>query len=188
MTGLAERGRSWHNLRVGMDVDAFRIKGLPVTSDKRNTNVMIALLGSLTLGALLLLWLEPRPTGLAASRSASLMATVANRIEFATIEYVPAGQSDLESYDCVVQADGVRWNLRESTVNARIAVVGTGARVLSDEHRRQLLIAVRDLTRSTGLSPNQIRLAANLRGDPAAIGVPEAADLVEFLRAKSFVR
>lgn len=169
-----------------MDVDASSLKGLPVTSDKRNTNVMIALLGSLTVGALLLLWLEPRPTGLAAGGSAGLMATVSNRVEFATIEYLPPGATDLQSYDCIIRPDQVQWNLRNS--NARLAVIGSGGATLSDGHRRQLLQAIRDLARSTGLSPNQIRLSADLRSDSAAARAAEAADLVEFLRAKSFVR
>lgn len=147
---------------------------------------MIALLGSLTVGALLLLWLEPRPTGLAAGGSATLMASVQNRVEFATIEYLPPGKHDVAPYDCVVRADGVSWNLRNS--NARVAVIGAGASTLSEGHRRQLLTAIRDLTRSTGLSPNQIRLAASLRSEGAPLAVAEAADLVDFLRAKSFVR
>lgn len=169
-----------------MDVDASSLKGLPVTSDKRNTNVMIALLGSLTVGALLLLWLEPRPTGLAAGGSPGLMATVSNRVEFATIEYLSPGTTDFASYDCIIRPDQVQWNLRNS--NARLAVLGSGGATLSDGHRRQLLQAIRDLTRSTGLSPNQIRLAVDLRSESAAARAPEAADLVEFLRAKSFVR
>lgn len=156
-----------------------------MTSDKRNTNVMIALLGSLTLGALMLLWLEPRAASPDGGAAPALMATSAKPVEFATVEYVKPGRANLESYDCVVYVDRVEWSLRNS--NARIAVVGEGGATLSDGCRRQLLTAIRDLTRSTGLSPNQIRLAADLRGD-AASSVPEAADLVAFLRAKSFVR
>ena len=148
---------------------------------------MSALLGSLTIGAVLILWLEPRPTGLAAGGSATLMASTKQRVEFATIEYLPPGKHDVAPYDCVIRADGVAWTLRESNTNARLAVLGVGGGTLSDGHRRQLLTGIGHLTR-LGLSPNKIRLAAGLRTDGAPLANPEAADLVEFLRAKSFVR
>jgi len=162
-----------------------------MTADKRNTSIVVALILSMTVGAQVLLWLEPgtpRWQG-----DVSLIAERAIPIQEVEVVYVRPDMSDdavLVPDDgrslCVVSAEGQpAWSAGDPRV--RLAVVGSEADRLSNEQKRTLLWALQNMSRASGRDLVPVRLAvdSDVRHNEA---LPvQAADLCDFLLRKQII-
>jgi hypothetical protein len=158
---------------------------VPVSADKRNTKIVALLIGSMTFGAAVLLWLEPPTHGW--SSGTLLMAESVAAVEEVRIEYVgdeAAGRA--AAYDCLILPDGTcAW--RPSGPRVRLAVVGAHDGPLPEAQCRTLLAVFGVLTQRHGLDLEQVWLdpASDARLHPE---LPAAAHtLVELLVRKGIV-
>lgn len=153
--------------------------------DARNTRVVVALLLTMTAGALLLLWLEPQPprrTGIPA-----LMAASGTTVETVTIEYGPQREVSTAGVGCLILPSG-QWDWTPDGPHLRLMVVGSGAEVLPDAQKKALLTVLSSLRLRQGDRPLRVRLqpASDVRVTPA---LPrEARDLCDLLQRKGWVR
>lgn len=157
-----------------------------VNPDSRNTRVVAFLIASMTLGAGVLLWLEPPTRGWA--KSSLLMAENGQPIEHVVIEYQPPGEPVVASdYDCLVFPDGeCEW--RATSARLRLLVVGADADTLAPKQARALLMVLgnlsqgrRDVAAFVQLDPDSdARLIADLS--------PQAHALTDLLVRKGIVR
>lgn len=160
-----------------------------MTTENRNANVVVAVIGALTVGASVLLWLEPRPTsGDTAARGALLTAEAARPIEQLSIAY---GRSLLDdergSFDGVIHPNGeLEWNPGSSA--ARVLVIGSGGDRLHQQQARTLLELVRWLNEHRGLDLRRVTLE---RSADARVtrGLPgEARELTTLLEMREIIR
>lgn len=174
-------------IRVSRDAPAV-CKGLQMTSDMRNTKVVIALIVAMSSGAVCLRWLQP--TGQRAARAGVLAARLeqVEPITSVLIEYVsPERRADLAEYECVISADGtVDW--RATGDRVRILVLGSGAARLPRACAEALLAALGDVISRSGSAPVRVELARG--SDPRRTPdlPPEAQDLLALLVRKAIVR
>ena len=151
----------------------------------RNQRVIAALIGSMTLGAAILLWL----TGpAAASRSSNAMLIAQNAVapRSATIELVTrVSETDLTAYDVVVRRDAApAWNAHSADL--RIAVVVPNGEPLRDQ--KLGLLRVLGEAQRQGLNLADISLDAG-SDDRITAGLPRAAgDLRALLEQKGLIR
>lgn len=130
-----------------------------MSSESRNTRVVVALILFMSIGAVCLMFLERRPD--AASRSASLTATTSLAISTVELVYVVEGRSyDPAAFDALVFPDG-RYRWTPSNSHVRVGVIGLGAPKLPDEQRIRVEKLLTWL-RSRGLDSAQ--LACNSLG------------------------
>ena len=156
-----------------------------MAGDKRNTQVIACVIAAMTLGAALLLWLEPPSVGW--STSTLLMAESVPSIEEVRIEFVePLTREHLETYDCLILPDGqCDWQPRNSAI--RLAVVGLPGQDLSEQQKLTLLAVFGSMTQRHGLDIKCVWL------DPASDArlYPElpagARTLVDLLVRKSII-
>jgi hypothetical protein len=158
---------------------------LSVAADTRNSKTVVLLIGSMTLGAALLLWFEPPVPGW--SSTTLLMAESAGTVEDVQVTYVwPQAVIDPAAYDCLVLPSGeCEWRPRDGRV--RLAVIGSGADRLTDAQAETLLVVLGSLTQRHELRldrvwldpPSDARLYPDLP--------PEAHDLCELLVRKGII-
>ncbi len=148
-------------------------------ADQRNAKVVVALFGALTIGAGLLLWMEPRYAGIRPGTPLLMMQGAAT-FESLEIEFLEAGRRfATQDYDCLIPADGeVVWNPQNSAL--RLLVVGQKDR-LTTRQARQLNELINSLQQNNGLDPASIRLARG--SDPRTsravpVGAQEMAALL----------
>lgn len=128
-----------------------------MSPEHRNKIIVAFLIGSMTLGAALLLWLEPATPH---AGDALLIAQTPTTIDDATITCVGADDPGLADFDCLVNRDGeVQWQLRGGSV--RIGVLSADQAHLEDAQARGLLAALAGLVQSYGLNPARVELAAD---------------------------
>lgn len=156
-----------------------------MSADKRNTKIVALLIGSMTLGAAVLLWLEPPTHGW--SSGTLLMAENGPGVAEVQIEYVAEPDAELAGrYDCLVLPDGTcEW--RPNSPRVRLALVGSGEQPLPEEQCRTLLAVFGVMTQRHGLDLEQVWLdpASDARLHPE---LPAAAHrLVELLVRKGIV-
>jgi hypothetical protein len=161
-------------------------KGLTVTSDTRNSKVVALIIASLTVGAAILLWLEPPRRGW--SRSTTLIAERGRPIESALIEFAPLDRPiSPADYDCLVFPDGEHtW--RPSGAQVRILVVGSGAERLATVQKRKLLSVLGSLNQSLGLDLSRVSLLAGAGASTDLDQPSEAGDLLELLARKGIIQ
>ena len=170
-----------------------------MTADKRNTSVVMALVVSMTLGLLTLLWLEDHlvPAKRDWSGSTLLMAERGLRIQEVRIIYAPTWSDvamlgiDPQGADsvCVIDPAGQpQWEPRGPRV--QVVVIGaddgpvTGH--LADAQKQTLQGVLGTLSEASGRRVVPVRLAdAPPPTDSAA--ARQAADLREFLELKGFI-
>jgi len=160
-------------------------KGLHVAADKRNTKIAAFLIGSMTLGAAILLWLEP-PTFVWSSGSL-LMAESVRPVEDVRIEYVgPAATVDPGAYDCVVRPSGeCAWRPRGP--RTRLVVIGSEGQRLPQVQAQTLLAVFGSMTQRHGLDLGRVWLdpASDARLHPELPA--QAYDLCDLLVRKGIV-
>lgn len=108
-----------------------------MVADSRNTKVVACLIASMTLGAGLLLWLEPATRGW--SPAALLLAEDGTQIESVLIEYCVPGQAvEPADFGCIVFPNGqVEWHPRAAQL--RLLFIGTDSDTLDPSQARKLL-------------------------------------------------
>ena len=156
-----------------------------MTADTRNTITVAFLIGSLTLGAAILLWFEPPVPGW--SSATLLMAESVPAIEEVQIDYAgPDVSIDPAAYDCLVLPNGeCQWRPRDPRI--RLAVVGSEAQRLSQPQARTLLAVFGSMTQRHGLDLRRVWLhpASDARLHPEL--PPQAHDLCDLLVRKGIV-
>jgi hypothetical protein len=156
-----------------------------VSADKRNTKIVALLIGAMTFGAAVLLWLEPPTHGW--SSGTLLMAESVPAVEEVRIEYVN-GQTagGAVGYDCLVLPDGTcEWHPTGPRI--RLAVVGPDEATMLEAQCRTLLAVLGTMTQRHGLTLAQVWLdpASDARLHPE---LPAGAHgLVELLVRKGIV-
>jgi hypothetical protein len=166
-------------------MDAPDRKGLPVAADKRNTQIVACLIGSMTLGAAVLLWLEPPTPGW--SSTTLLLAESVCAVDEVQIEYVgPNAGSDPAAYDCVVRPSGeCTWRPTGSRV--RLSVVGSEGLRLPEAQAKTLLAVFGSMTQRHGLDLDRVWLhpASDARLHPELPA--QAHDLCDLLVRKGII-
>ena len=163
----------------------MQAKGPSVASDARNTRTVAFLIGSMTIGAAVLLWMEPPTPGW--SSETLLMAESARAVDEVRIEYVmPDAAIDLADRDCAVLPSGeCDWRPQGSRI--RLAVIGSEASELSQAQAEMLLAVFGTLTQRHGLELERVWLhpASDARLHPELPA--QAHDLCDLLVRKGIV-
>lgn len=129
-------------------------KGLQVVADTRNTRIVAFLIGSMTVGASVLLWIEPSTRGW--SSATLLMAESARAIQEVQIVYTRAGV-DPGSYECMVLPGGqCKWRPNGSRI--RLVVIGSDAPELPRAQAETLLAVFGSMTQRHGLDLDRVWL------------------------------
>jgi len=166
-------------------------------ADRRNTSVVLALVASMTLGVITLLFLEGRlvPRKQDWRGNTLLMAERGLRFEQVEVAYasswddLPAlgvdGAGD-ESI-CLIDADGTpQWEPRGPYV--RLVVVGADAADgLLAEQKATLLGVLGSISQASGREVVPVRLAATMDPLTPLGAAPQARDLREFLERKGII-
>jgi hypothetical protein len=156
-----------------------------VASDVRNTKTVVFLIASMTIGAAVLLWLEPPTPGW--SPATLLMAESARAVDEVQIEYAMADAAiGSVDYDCVVLPSGdCVW--RPQGPRVRLAVIGSEASELSQAQAQTLLAVFGTLTQRHGLQLERVWLhpASDARLHPELPA--QAHDLCDLLVRKGIV-
>jgi hypothetical protein len=158
-------------------------KGLPVNSDKRNAKTVACLIGSMTIGAALLLWFEPATPGW--SSNTLLMAESARPIEEVRVEFT-APDADAAAYDCRVLPNGqCEWRPRSPRI--RLAIVGSDSPQLPRAQAETLLAVFGSLTQRHGLNLHRVWLhpASDARLHPELPA--QARELCDLLTRKGII-
>ncbi|MBI5865607.1 MAG: hypothetical protein HZB38_14085 [Planctomycetes bacterium] len=155
-----------------------------MNSEKRNARVVAFLIGALTVGAAVLLYMEPRG---GRGGAPLLMMESGQQVADVTIEFIEAGQAwRATDYDCVVLPSGeVSWNPRSSSI--QLLVVGSGSAHLSDGQASALIQVLGELSHEGGLSLANVELARNCDSRRVSDLSPEGRDLTTLLLRKSFI-
>ncbi len=170
-----------------------------MSADKRNTSVVIALVVSMTLGLLMLLWLEEHlvPTKRDWSGGTLLMAERGLRVEDVRIVYAPTWSDvtalgvDPQGDDSVCLIDPAgrpQWEPRGPRV--QVVVIGADeaptAERLADAQKQTLQGVLGTLSEASGRGLVPVRLAEAPVPD-SGLAARQAADLREFLELKGFI-
>lgn len=151
-----------------------------MNSDKRNTQVLVALIVSMTLGAGLLKLLEsPVP------KSADLLAAVEGKSVATLTVGVVRGVNDpaLASFESYIDEHGAcHW--RQEGADVRLAIVGDPAQRLSEPQAVMLLQMIATLRRERGLELRAVRLATTAGDTEPAM----MRDMREMLERKGMLR
>lgn len=151
-------------------------------SKKRNANVVAALIASLTLGAGVLLLMDPHPKP--ATRNASLLVAGGQRVASATLHYVGT-DVDLSAYDYVVGLSGDRSGQPRGR-DVHVAVVGNGA-AMSDAQLRTVLFVLNELRQSYGMRDDGVRVGPSCDVRIDSTLSRGARDLFDILSRKQFI-
>ncbi len=157
-----------------------------MTADNRNVKVVGALIVAMTLGAAVLLFLEPYPRGW--SSEPMLIAQTRRVLSDLTVYHIPhAAAFEPSAFDGVVYEDG-RCEWRPAGGPARLAVLEGADQRMSGEQKRALLSLLYELDRNHELAMRQIRLEPY--SDPRLYsGLSQhARDLCDWLVLKRFIR
>jgi hypothetical protein len=157
-----------------------------VPAETRNAIVVALLIASLTVGAGLLLWMEPPAR--AWGDATLLMARNGQAVEQIEIVYVPqASDEAVDEFDCLVYPDGQsHWQARGSRI--RVALLGSNDERLARRQAETLLAVLGNLDQRRPLRPGRVWLAE--ASDPRVTrDLPRAAqDLMQLLLTKGLIR
>jgi hypothetical protein len=157
-----------------------------VSADARNTKVVAVLIAVLTIGAQLLLLLEPAAPGW--SRASLLMAERATPIQDVVIEYAPADRRlDPRQFDCLIAPDG-RCDWRPRGPHVRLVVIGSAGEQLPEPQARKLLSVLGSLHETRGLDLRRVRLDAGSDPRKHASLPAQAQRLFALLAGRDIVR
>lgn len=162
-----------------------------MTGETRNTRVVVCLILAMTIGAGILLWLEPRSAVSSAevarlSPGTPLMATGGIPVEEVIITYALPGDGQVENADCVILPDGsCVW--RADSPRVHLVVRGSQSAKLSAAQKQSLLAALGSMTHGRGGRLVRVRLGegSDARRQPGL--PPQAHDLCELLVRKGMI-
>jgi hypothetical protein len=165
--------------------------------DKRNTSVVVALIASMTFGAVALLALEKRlvPGKPSFRGSTLLMAEREMRVREVEVNYartaddVPALSVDLEGSDsvCVIDTAGEpHW--QQAGPRIQLVLIGTDGDTLGDAQKRTLLGALGTLNQASGMELVPVRLTAGSDDRVTADLPAQARDLRLLLERKGIIK
>lgn len=161
-----------------------------MNAEKRNARVVVALFGSLTLGASVLLLMEPRPRPADGASQGALLTAEHNpqRFEHLTVEYARSlAGVDRSRIDAVVRPDGVmEWSPRGSSL--RVLVVGSGESSLNPAQARTLLELVRWLREQRNFDVREISLDPQSDAREVSTLPGEARQLAQLLEMNGLIR
>lgn len=162
-----------------------------MTAERRNAAVVVTLILSMTIGARILLWLEPRPPRSEAAdlRHTAERATPVQEIEIAcATSQDEANALNKEPYSfCAIDAEGnvPPWEARGPRV--RLVVVGAATDKLSDRQQQQVLATLESLNRASGRELVPVRLAPESDPQRRPDAPVAATDLRELLVRKGII-
>ncbi len=168
-----------------------------MTAGTRNTSVVVALITSMTLGAVGLRGLELRlvPGKPSFKGSTLLMAERGMRVEEVEVQYVSSWDEvaglgiDPEGGDsvCLIDADGrAQWAQRGPRV--QLVVIGAAGDTLRDAQKRGLLGALGTLNHASGRDLLPVRLSAGSDEQITPGLPPQAKDLRALLERKGILQ
>ncbi len=154
--------------------------------DNRNARVIGLLVGAMTVGASVLLALEP--AGIRWGGAPLLAMRNVSALESARICFIASVlDTTLAEYDCVILPSGDPiWQPRSAHI--RVAVVGDGKPQLPEAQVEALLAILGNLTQTLGLSPTQITLDGDSDPRIRTDLPPAATNLAGVLSRKGIAR
>jgi hypothetical protein len=163
-------------------------EGLLMDHSTRNAKTVTALIISMSVGAALLLGLEPKNDN---PPSTMLIARDAAAVDSLLVEFVPQESADsLAAYHCVILPDkegSCVWR-PDGGSQIRLAILGPQDQPLGQEQAHNLLRVVGTLHRSYGLDFSNIRLAVNTAPGGQASTERGPRDLRDLLVRKGFIK
>ena len=162
-------------------------EGRPVSSDARNTRVVVCLILAMTAGARVLLWLEPRPSYANAMRP--LTAVDGQPIQSVQIEYVAADALPPASAGVIVLPDG-RCHWDQLGPHVHVAVIGSSEAYLPMRQKAALLSLLQGISWGRGAGgQNVVPVRLSEQSDPRLVPTlpPAAHDLYQMLAAKQLL-
>ena len=155
-----------------------------MTSDTRNTMVVVSLILAMTAGARLLLWLEPGPGK--GHATPTLTAISGIPIEDVLVEYVPVGNVRSVGVDCHLLPDGQLVG-RLDDPHIHLAVIGTDADELTEQQQNTLLRTLGSMTRGRHGELIRVKLALQPDAGKDTAVPPQARNLRELLVRKKII-
>ncbi|MCK4340770.1 MAG: hypothetical protein KAY37_03495 [Phycisphaerae bacterium] len=159
-----------------------------MAADKRNTAVVVALILSLTVGARLLLWLEPG--GRYWDGKTLLMAERGTPVQEVEIAYASLEEAE-ETINqqgpdsvCALYPNG-KLKRRLGGPRWQLIVVGSEADTLGKGQKEKLLAVLGSLNHASSQDLIRVRLAPGLQ---ERVLPPQAADLRELLARKELIK
>ena len=154
--------------------------------DSRNTRIVACLIASMTLGAGVLLWLEPPARGW--SQGPLLLAEDGHTFQGVVIDYSRPGEPVVpDDYGCLVFPDGqCEWHPNSTLL--RVLVVGSPDAALADAQARALLMLLGNVSHGRQDVASWVRL--NPASDARLVSdlPPQARALTRLLTRKGIVR
>jgi hypothetical protein len=141
----------------------------------------------LTIGAAVLLWLEPRGVS-GGTGAALLMMENQPPIEDVTIEFADADERiDGQQFDCILHPDG-RTVWQPMSASIRVLLIGSGGESLAEAQATELLRLLGVLNSERGLDLRHVRLSEESDWRHAPGLALEARGLADLLVRKGFIR
>lgn len=161
-----------------------------MSSNTRNTRMIVALVVAMTLGAGLLLQLESRMPRAPWDEASPLMARQETAVESMTIstirdrESMRGADADLGEFDAAILPSGECYWREAASGAVRVALLASGEG-MNTEQARTLLLVIRSLHNLRGLDLSHIRLEPEA-GDAAAAAAHR--DVRALLARKGLIR
>ncbi|MGD8452757.1 MAG: hypothetical protein PVJ57_13135 [Phycisphaerae bacterium] len=160
-------------------------EGQLMHGDTRNSKVVVCLILAMTIGAGILLWLEPKPD--AGMLAAPMMAAGDSSLKDVVVAYVPPGEVVGQGANCVILPDGRGEFWRPAGACLRVAVVGSAKTdALPEAQQQALLSLLSGLTRPDGGEAVHIRLDPPTVTDES-VELPPVRELRDLLVRKGML-
>ena len=164
-----------------------RFEGRTVNPDARNTIVVVALIASMTLGAWILLELEPPSPGW--SSAALLTADDGSQIESVVVHYLLDGMPFVAAdYEGVVYPDGTVDEWRPRGSQAHVLIVGDAGAELAAPQVRTLLAILGNIGQGLRGNGPFVSLGPTCDPDAETLLAGQAEQLASLLIRKNLVR
>ena len=163
-----------------------------MTAGTRNAAVVFTLILSMTVGARLLIWLEPWPEKPPGHALALLMAERATPVQDVEILYA-ASAAEAQALNqapdsfCAIDPAGNPELCERRGPRIRLVMIGTGADKLADCQKLELLSTLCNLQKDNGLDLSRVRLAPESDVQRVRDLPPAAGDLRQFLVNKGII-
>lgn len=155
--------------------------------ETRNSKVVVCLILAMTIGAGILLWLEPDPG--TAVLTAGMIATGDSPLTDVIVSYAPPGEVVGAGANCVILPDGRGEIWRPADACLRVALIGSDTTEALPEVQQEALLSLLDgLRRLDGDDAVRIRLDPPSTAQEDAEWPPPARELRDLLLRKGMLR